>query len=218
MTELFSAILKASFQGGIVILAVVLLRFLLKKAPKSLFCLLWLLAGLRLVMLFEIPSPLSLQPRLEDTNISIQAQQPVHVPDITIQNPEGQPLETPADPVLPPEMPEGNWENLPTDSYPYWVEDGVITGPVDLGNIAAWIWLLGTATMLTASLVSYIKLKRRVREAYLIENGCFACPGLDTAFVLGFLPPRIYLPMGLSDQEKKFVFDHENTHIARNDH
>ena len=218
MTELFSAILKASFQGSIVILAVVLLRFLLKQAPKSLFCLLWLLAGLRLVMLFEIPSPLSLQPRLEDTNISIQAQQPVHVPDITIQNPEGQPLETPADPVLPPEVPEGNWENLQTDSYPYWVEDGVITGPVDFGNIAAWVWLLGAAGMLIASLVSYWKLKRRVREGYLIENGCFECPGLDTAFVLGFLPPRIYLPMGLSDQEKKFVFDHENTHIARNDH
>lgn len=218
MTELFSAILKASVQGSIVILAVVLLRFLLKKAPKSLFCLLWLLAGLRLVMLFEIPSPLSLQPRLEDTNISIQAQQPVHVLDITIQNPEGQPLETPADPVLPPEVPEGNWENLQTDSYPYWVEDGVIAGPLDFTNIAAWVWLLGAAGMLIASLVSYWKLKRRVREGYLIENGCFECPGLDTAFVLGFLPPRIYLPMGLSDQEKKFVFDHENTHIARNDH
>ena len=218
MTELFSAILKASFQGSIVILAVVLLRFLLKKAPKSLFCLLWLLAGLRLVMLFEIPSPLSLQPRLEDTNISIQVQQPVQVPDITIQNPEGQPLETPADPVLPPEVPEGNWENVQSDSYPYWVEDGVITGPLNFTNIAAWVWLLGAAGMLIASLVSYWKLKRRVREGYLIENGCFECPGLDTAFVLGFLPPRIYLPMGLSDQEKKFVIDHENTHIARNDH
>ena len=211
MTELFSAILKASIQGSIVILAVVLLRFLLKKAPKSLFCLLWLLAGLRLVMLFEIPSPLSLQPRLEDTNISIQAQQPVQVP-------EGQPLETPATPVLSPEVPEGNWENLQTDSYPYWVENGVITGPVNFANIAAWVWLLGAAGMLIASLVSYWKLKCRVREGYLIENGCFECPGLDTAFVLGFLPPRIYLPMGLSDQEKKFVFDHENTHIARNDH
>ena len=211
MTELFSAILKASFQGSIVILAVVLLRFLLKKAPKSLFCLLWLLAGLRLVMLFEIPSPLSLQPRLEEANVSIQIQQPVQVP-------EGQPLETPATPVLPPEVPEGNWENLQTDSYPYWVEDGVITGPVDFGNIAAWVWLLGAAGMLIASLASYWKLKRRVREGYLIEKGCFECPGLDTAFVLGFLPPRIYLPMGLSDQEKKFVFDHENTHIARNDH
>ena len=218
MTELFSAVSKASFQGSIVILAVIALRFLLKKAPKSLFCLLWLLAGLRLVMLFEIQSPLSLQPRLEDVNISIQAQQPVQTPDISVQNPEGQPLETPAEPVVPPEMPEGNWDHFQTDSYIYGEKDGVITGPVDPVNIAAWVWLLGAAVMLSASAFSYWKLKRRVREGYLIENGCFECPGLDTAFVLGFFPPRIYLPIGLNGEEKKFVFDHENTHIARNDH
>lgn len=218
MTELFSAILKASFQGSIVILAVIVLQFLLKKAPKSLFCLLWLLAGLRLALPFEIQSPLSLQPRLEDTNLSIQAQQPVQVPDVLIQNLAGQSPETPADPIQTPSLPEGNWENIQTDSFLYEVEDGVITGPVGLGNIAAWVWLLGVAAMLAASVVSYFKLKRRVREAYLIENGCFECPGLDTAFVLGFFPPKIYLPMGLTDQVKKFVFDHENTHIARNDH
>ena len=80
MTELFDAILKASVQGSIVILAVLALRLLLKKAPKTVICLLWLLAGLRLVMLFEIPSPFSLQPRLEDTTISIQAQQPAQDP------------------------------------------------------------------------------------------------------------------------------------------
>ena len=218
MTELFEAILKASFQGSIVILAVVALRFLLKKAPKSLFCLLWLLAGLRLVMLFEIQSPLSLQPRLEDANISIQALQPVQTPDISVQNPEGRPLETPAEPVVPPEMPEGNWDDVQTDSYIYGEKDGVITGPVDPINIAAWVWLLGATAMLATSAFSYFKLKRRVREACLIENGCFECPGLDTAFVLGFFPPRIYLPMGLTEEEKKFVFDHENTHIARHDH
>lgn len=216
MTELFDAILKASVQGSIVILAVLALRLLLKKAPKTVICLLWLLAGLRLVMLFEIPSPFSLQPRLENTNISIQAQQPAQ--EIVVQNPVGQPLETPAEPVQTPDLPEGNRENLRTESFLYGVENGVITGPIDLGNIAAWVWLLGAAAMLTASAFSYIRLKRRVREAYLIENGCFECPGLDTAFVLGFFPPRIYLPMGLSEEEKKFVFDHENTHIARHDH
>ena len=61
MTELFSALLKASFQGSIVISAVLILRLLLKNAPKSVFCLLWLLAGLRLVLPFEIESSFSLQ-------------------------------------------------------------------------------------------------------------------------------------------------------------
>jgi len=217
MTEAFYAILKASFQGSIVILAVMMLRLLLKRAPKEMFCLLWLLAGLRLVLPFEIQSSLSLQPRLEDTNLSVQAEQPVQVPDILIQNPEGQPLDVPADPVQPPELPEENWENIQMESFLYGVEDGAIK-PIRYGDIAAGVWILGLAAMLTASAVSYFRLKRRVREAYLIENGCFECPGLETAFVLGFFPPKIYLPMGLSDREKKFIFDHENTHIARHDH
>lgn len=213
MTELFEAILKASFQGSIVILAVVALRFLLKKAPKTVICLLWLLAGLRLVMLFEIQSPFSLQPQLDHTNLSIQAQQPVQTPDILVQNPVGQPLDTPAEPVQIPDLPE----NPKTDTLIYG-EQNTAAKPIDYSRLAARIWLLGAAAMLAASAFSYFKLKRRVREAYLIENGCFECPGLDTAFVLGFFPPRIYLPMGLSEEEKKFIFDHENTHIARHDH
>ena len=218
MTEVFSAILKASFQGSIVILAVIALRLLLKKAPKSLFCLLWLLAGLRLALPFEIQSPFSLQPRLENTSLSIQAQEPVQMPEIVVQDPVGQPLETPAEPVQTPNLPEGNRENVQTENLIYGGEPEPVKEPIDYAAIAAWIWLVGAAAMLTASGFSYWKLKRRVREGYLIENGCFECPGLDTAFVLGFFPAKIYLPMGLGEDEKKFVFDHENTHIARHDH
>ena len=85
MTEAFYAIAKASFQGSIVILAVLALRLLLKKAPKSLFCLLWLLAGLRLALPFEIQSPCRLQPRREETSITVQADKPVQVPRLVLQ-------------------------------------------------------------------------------------------------------------------------------------
>ena len=62
MESLFSNILTASFHGSIVILVVMVLRLLLKKAPLKFICFLWLLAGLRLLMPFEIQSSLSLQP------------------------------------------------------------------------------------------------------------------------------------------------------------
>ena len=65
MESLFSNILTASFHGSIVILAVMLLRVLLKKAPRKFICFLWVLAGLRLLMPFEIQSSLSLQPMPE---------------------------------------------------------------------------------------------------------------------------------------------------------
>ncbi len=216
MTELFHAVLKASFQGSIVILAVIALRFLLKKAPKSFFCLLWLLAGLRLVLPFEIQSSLSLQP---DYNFASQDES-----EEVEWGPWGEILDKHGNVLVgkplsgPSALPEENEENLQSESYLYKVEDGAITGPLTWRDIAANLWLLGMGIMLVASAFSYFRLKRRVREAYLVENGCFECPGLDTAFVLGFLPPKIYLPMGLSEQEKQFIYDHENTHIARHDH
>ena len=217
MTNLFYDVLKASFQGSIVILAVLALRLLLKKAPKSLFCLLWLLAGLRLVLPFEIRSSLSLQPEYdfapqtqwEQVEQGLRGEILDQHGDVLVEKPL-QP-----DPFT---MPEGNLEDVQSESFLYKVEDGVITGPVHYGDIAAPIWLLGLAVMLSASAVSYLKLKRRVREAWMTENGCFECPGLETAFVLGFMSPKIYLPLGLSEQEKKFIYDHENTHIDRNDH
>ena len=65
MAQFFNNLLNASFHGSIVILAVVVLRLLLKKTPKKFFCMLWLLAGIRLLMPFEIQSTLSLQPNPE---------------------------------------------------------------------------------------------------------------------------------------------------------
>ena len=109
MTEVFYAIGRAGFQGSIVILAVLILRLLLKKAPRGLFCLLWLLAGLRLALPFEIQSPFSLQPRLEETNITTQAEKPV-------QNPadgyfDSQPQQNLSQQS--PELPEIDWEDIP---------------------------------------------------------------------------------------------------------
>ena len=212
MTEAFYAITKASFQGSIVILAVLVLRLLLQKAPRGLFCLLWLLAGLRLALPFDIQSPFSLQPRLEETSITVQVEKPV-------QNPaddyfDSQPQQN--IPQLSPELPEIDWEDIPAVTYP--LQHVTIPEPVSYGEIAAGIWAVGLTAMLTASAVSYFRLKRRVREACLVEKGCFECAGLETAFVLGFMPPKIYLPVGLTDREKAFIYDHENTHIARHDH
>ncbi len=221
MTALFYAVLKASFQGSIVILAVLALRLVLRKAPKSLFCLLWLLAGLRLALPFEIQSSLSLQP-----NYDFAAQNVLQTPDAEtgredILNDHGDVLvgiqTAPQSPAETPTLPGDSWENNQSEDILYGEEGGTVTA-LTLADIAAPIWLLGVACMAAASAVSYIRLKRRVRESCRIENGCFTCPGLDTAFVLGFLPPKIYLPAGLTEQEKTFIYDHENTHIARHDH
>jgi len=208
MTELFTNVVQASLYGSIVIIAVCLLRLVLKRAPKSLVCLLWLLAGIRLMMPFEIESNFSLQPRVEP----VVLQQPVtiQVPDIPV--PETAPLPDveasfPEDPVIPTEQ----------THIIYTVEDGKIRG-VNVADILAWVWAAGMIALLCASAASYWKLKSKVREAWLSGDGSRECDRIDTAFVLGFLRPRIYLPVGLKEEERAFILSHEHTHIRRRDH
>ena len=156
MAQFMSNLLTASIHGSIVILAVILLRLLLRKTPKKYICLLWLLAGIRLLMPIEIRSDLSLQPEF----------------------------------ALP------NW-NLPA--------------------LLPWVWGIIAICFGIYSLVSYMKLKAQVREAVRIRGG-WECDKIDTAFILGFIRPRIYIPMGMNQQSQKHILEHERTHLDKGDH
>lgn len=208
MKELFLSILNASLHGSIVIAAVLILRLVLKKAPRALFCLLWLLAGLRLVLPFEIESRLSLQPDMEPVvlNQTVVIPATAETPDVQLPLPQE-------------EMPADTQQEAPREQtgFVYIEENGTVRVP-ELGDILCWVWLAGTAVMLTGSMISYFRLKHRLREAWKTEDGAWTCPELDTAFVLGILKPRIYLPAGLKEPERGLILAHEHGHIARGDH
>ena len=156
MAQFLNNLLTASIHGSVVILAVILLRLVLRKTPKKYICLLWLLAGIRLLMPIEIRSDLSLQPEF----------------------------------ALP------NW-NLPA--------------------ILPWVWGVVAVFFGIYSTVSYIKLKAKVQEAVRIRGG-WECDRIDTAFILGFIKPRIYIPMGMNRQARKHILEHERTHLDKGDH
>ena len=65
MSDLFLKVLNMSISASWIILAILLLRLVLKRAPKWVNPLLWCIAGLRLVMPFSIESALSLLPSAE---------------------------------------------------------------------------------------------------------------------------------------------------------
>ena len=220
MKALFFNMLSASFYGSIVILAVLILRLVLKKAPRAVICLLWLLAGIRLMLPFAIESRLSLQPDVAEFD---QAQQ-TQISGVQAGTPDM--LETPALPQAGqvPAMP--NPSGLPEDVQIFVSDDAVsdvtVTEKpervVDYGALAAWVWAAGILGLLAYSGWSYWRLRRRVREAVRQADGSWVCPGLDTAFVLGLFRPRIYLPSGLSDRDRELILAHERSHIARKDH
>ena len=152
-------LLTASFHGSVLILVVLVIRLVLWKTPKKYICLLWLLAGIRLLLPIEIRSDLSLQPRF----------------------------------ALP-ALPEGSWR--------VWL---------------ICLWAVIAAGFGVYSLVSYRKLKQRVRGAVPTRGG-WESDHIDTAFILGFVKPKILIPTGMSSQSRRYILAHERTHLDKGDH
>lgn len=221
MTTVFQNVLTASFHGSIVILAVILLRLVLKKTPKKFLCLLWLLAGIRLLMPFEIQSGLSLQPDV-DTVVEAQFTQTVS----TVSAPQPTPDAVPQEPMIDeaqvqysytPALPEdaGMEEPvLPPEEAPLQQTDPLMK----LDEIAANIWLAVAFCFVLHTIASYLRLKLRVREAIRIRGNVWECDRIETAFILGFIRPQIYLPMGMSQNNRRHILAHERTHLEKGDH
>ena len=216
MNQLFQNVLTASYHGSIVILAVIALRLCLKKAPKKFLCFLWLLAGIRLLMPFEIQSELSLQP--QPVPVVQQQTMDAAMPDIPFLPgiPEEQAEtkesaqavqfhEKSAAPARSPIREEGE-QALPSRKQPLSWTDAL-----------PWLWLAVTSAFAVYSAVSYLRLKYRVREAVKIPGG-WECDRIETAFILGFIKPRIYIPMGMSRENRRHILAHERTHLEKGDH
>lgn len=224
MTELFQNVLTASFHGSIVILAVILLRLLLKKTPKKFFCFLWLLAGIRLLMPFEIQSGLSLQPDVESITQSqfsevISANrpvtdEPVFVPDAEEPAVYDQPLVLPAMPV-PDAEPVSGELSLTYNEMTMPEENSALLA---LDEIAAHIWMVVAFGFALYTIASYLRLKLQVREAIRLRGNIWECDRIETAFILGFIRPQIYLPMGMSRNNRRHILAHEQTHLEKGDH
>ena len=213
MDELFRNVLTASFHGSIVILAVLALRLVLRRAPKKYVCFLWVLVGLRLLMPFELQSSLSLQP------------EPRQVTAVTREQ-----VELLGDPAIPVrDTPESDREAAPEPTFS--VSAAAEPVPVSAKTPAApaaktafhwkalipWAWLAVAALFGIYSLYCYIRLKRRVLLAVKIPGG-WECEGIETAFILGFIKPKIYISMGMSRQERRYILAHERTHLEKGDH
>ena len=219
MSTLFQNILTASFHGSIVILAVMLLRLVLKKTPRKYICLLWLLAGLRLLMPFQIQSDLSLQPSADPV---AQVQQQIS----RSQTPAAPEDFSPADLDVP--APVQTPEALPDIQSPVTTVISSTPSPApetapepdtgfDFLSVLPWFWLGIACCFGIYSLYTYLTLKLKVREAVKIPGG-WECDRIETAFILGFIRPNIYIPMGMTPEEQRYILAHERTHLDKGDH
>jgi len=192
---LFIQILNMSFNASVVIIIVLAMRLLLKKAPKIFSYALWSVVLIRLVLPLSFESPLSLMPTQANpiSKEMIYASVPVVDTGITSFNNvvnAALPSATPITSVNPLQI---------------WV------------FIGSLIWVIGIFIMLLYSLISYLKLKKRLVNARHLNDNIFVVNNLSTPFVMGVFHPRIYLPATLTDQERTLILHHEQTHIRRLD-
>ena len=196
MDALFLEFLNRSLAASWLLLAVLLLRPLLKKAPKNLRCLLWGLAALRLLLPARLKSPLSLIPAAAPISVA-----PGVAP--TLQSGFAA-----VDAALNPALAE-SFAPVPAagaDPAQIWL------------HIGAVVWLAGLAALLCYALVSYILLRRRMADAVLLHDNIYLSDKSGSPFVLGLLSPRIYLPFGMTEANMALVLAHEQGHITRHDH
>ena len=192
MDILFETILKMSLSATVVAGAVLLLRPLLRKAPRWITCALWALVAVRLLCPLTLESPVSMMP---DT--APVAQQVVSLqPEAPIVSTGG---------VYPQE--NGLTVHIQSDI------------PKQPFQFRFWMaWAVGVAGMLVYLLISYLTVRRRVRVFLDTEPGVRQCDTIDTPFILGIFRPVIYLPSALSPESRDFVLAHERAHLRRKDH
>lgn len=198
MSELFLKIVNMSISASWVVIAVLTLRFCLKKAPKWVNVLLWGIVAVRMVFPFSIESVLSLIPSAETISPSIMMEQS---PSVQTGAPA---LNHVINPVI-----SGSFTPAP----------GASANPLQIWiPVLAGIWLFGIAALFLYSAVSYWRLRRKVCEAVILRGNIYQSEKVCSPFVLGIIRPKIYLPYHMDSREMDHVIAHEQTHIRRKDH
>ncbi len=198
MSELFLEIVNRSISASWVMIAVLILRFYLKKAPKWVNVLLWGIVAVRMVFPFSIESVLSLIPSAETIRPAIMMD-----PTPSVQT--GVPaLNRVINPVI-----RSSFTPAPgASANPLQIWIPVFTG----------VWLFGVAALFLYSAVSCWRLRRKVCEAVILRDNIYQSENVCSPFVLGIIQPKIYLPYHMDRREMDSVIAHEQTHIRRRDH
>ena len=198
MESVFLHLLNMSITAGWLVLAVIVLRLVFRRAPKWIHCLLWVLVAVRLLCPVSIESVLSLIPSVETVPVDTFL---YDTPSIH----SGVPV---VDAVVNPVISNG-FAPTPENSV----------NPMQVvTTVATYVWVVGIVAMLLYAVISTLRLRFQVREAAFVRENIWQCDRIATPFILGIFRPRIYLPTLLGAEEARSVVAHEQAHLSRKDH
>ena len=196
MKELFTGILNISISAGILIVVCILVRWLFKDMPKFVRCIMWLIVAVRLAIPFNIECPLSLLPAKDYVTVGTEYETGFYSDESVITTTE----------------PVNCYIDNKTDN------DIAVSRQVDIMFVLSIVWILGVVTVLLYAVITYVRLKKLVADAVRVNGNVFQSERVGTAFVLGVISPKIYIPYGLSPTELYMSLNHERAHIARRDY
>ena len=196
MKELFTGILNISISAGILIVVCILVRWLFKDMPKFVRCIMWLIVAVRLAIPFNIECPLSLLPAKDYVTVGTGYETGYYPDESVITTTE------------------------PVDSYIDNKADNdiAVARQVDIMYVLSIIWIVGVISVLIYAVIAYLRLKKLVADAVRVNGNVFQSERVGTAFVLGVISPKIYIPYGLSPTELYMSLNHERAHITRRDY
>ena len=168
----------------------------MRKSPKSFYCILWALVGIRLICPFSFESRFSVVPKEEVIPINTI----LTIPDT--RN----------------ELDFTNTGNFATNEVLFESDNSIVTNKtVNIADIVSIVWITGTIGILLYGIISYIRLKRIVSVSIKEKENVFLCDSIDVPFIFGIFKPKIYLPSNIEDNQKEFVLLHEKAHLSRHD-
>lgn len=198
MNHVFIQILNNSLIASLLILAVMIVRLMIKRAPKWFSCVLWGLVAIKLVLPFSIESVFSLVPSSQPIPSDIEYSAAPHI-DSGVEV-----INQVVNPVI-----EKNFTP----------QEVVSVNPLQIViMVCSVVWIAGMIALLMYSFLSYLLLKKKVAASRKINGKVYVCDEVVTPFILGVLRPRIYLPTGISDETMKCILEHEKAHLKRLDY
>ena len=196
---LFLDIFNRSLTSCWLILAVFVLRFLLKKAPGYFRIILWIIVGIRLILPFDIRTDFSLVPSAEPLS------------PYTVQYEAHPSIDTGVNAI--------NDTINPVFSEVFKADPESSVNPLHVWVfVIGCAWLIGFVILLAYSVISYLRFCGMLKDAVPEAENILISDHIDTPFVLGIINPKIYLPSSLGEKDKAHVLAHERKHIQRKDH
>ncbi len=194
--SLFIHFFNISVSASVVALVVIVLRLLLRKAPKGVVIALWALVALRLILPFSIESPVSLMPNTETIPQEIISVDEVY---------DGTSFDVVSNPI-----------------YSDYVNSEVAVNNINSFQLktmfATFGWLGVAGLMLLYMLISYLVVRYKIRLSAPLKDNIYLCDNIDTPFVFGLVKPKIYIPSTMGEEDLVYVLAHEKAHLKRKDY